>query len=130
MLKENWDVSSLVHIRWKVAYVTRLAVLSLRLAAAKPWLFTTYAPSTGTPSIILPIRGSTVAVVTAHRKGLEPYNTVWLTSLYHFAFYAMLPLISSWGLLPSCHGSFPASSCVHSVHETHLPGIPPGSICF
>lgn len=32
-------------------------------------------------------------------------------------------MLCSWGLLPSCHGSFPASSCVHSVHETHLPGF-------
>lgn len=35
----------------------------------------------------------------------------------------MLFPLCSWGLLPSCHGSFPASSCVHSVHETHLPGF-------
>jgi hypothetical protein len=34
----------------------------------------------------------------------------------------LLPLCSR-GLLPSCHGSFPASSCVHSVHETLLPGF-------
>ena len=32
-------------------------------------------------------------------------------------------MLCSRGLLPSCHGSFPASSCVHSVHETHLPGF-------
>ncbi len=32
-------------------------------------------------------------------------------------------MLCSRGLLPSCHGSFPASSCVHSVHETHSPGF-------
>lgn len=32
-------------------------------------------------------------------------------------------MLCSRGLLPSCHGSFPASSCIHSVHETHLPGL-------
>lgn len=35
----------------------------------------------------------------------------------------MLFPLCSWGLLPSCHGSFPASSCVHSVHETYLSGF-------
>lgn len=35
----------------------------------------------------------------------------------------MLLSLCSRGLLPSCHGSFPASSCVHSVHETLFPGF-------
>ena len=38
-------------------------------------------------------------------------------------------MLCSWGLLPSCHGSFPASPCVHSVHET-LYRASTGPICF
>lgn len=59
-----------------------------------------------------------------HNAGIPPVGFNAKTSLRNGVLKEYLRYeLCSWGLLPSCHGSFPASSCVHSVHETLLSGF-------